>query len=240
MAFPFSLVNKPDHLYKNIPAAFNEIFPGWVFLENLYAVMRNENRYRERNRATRTDINMNIFRRDIIEKVIDARERLCQAETGKEIYTEKEIPGLGKNYVTIENCVKGIKAYSMIIDYYLLTQLVEILEEFSETGEVKKTEDLTLMEITHSEWEYARSIITESEDYSESLPENLRKLLNVLDLVTEGVLNSKKRDDVRGIKIIEDYDTVNTPASEDSFILSFTERMAKTKDNVSRLIKKLS
>jgi hypothetical protein len=238
--FPFSLVNKPDRVYESIPSAYNEIFPGWVFSENLYAVMRNENKFRERNRAARSDINMNIFRHEIIEKVIDARERLCQAETGKDVYTENEIPGLGKNYVTVENCVKGIKAYNMIIDYYLLIQLVEVLDELSGTGDLKKTEDITSRESANSEWEYAKNLITESEDFTDSLQENLKKLLGVPDLVIEGVLNSKKRDDARGMKIIGDYETVNPPASGDSFIILFTERMGKIKDNVSNLIKKLS
>ncbi len=238
--FPFSLVNKPGRVYDAIPAAHNEIFPGWAFSHNLYAVMRNENKFRERNRAARSDIPLKIFRQEIIEKVIDARKRLSRAETGENIYTEMEIPGLGKNFATAHSCVKGIQAYNMIIDYYLLIQLAEIPDELSAKGRLKKFEDLISMKTGNSEWEYAKSIIAGSEDFSGNLPERLRKLPDVLDHLVEGVLSSKKRDDARGMKIIHDYGTVNRPAEEDSFIISFTERMGKMKENVSGLIKKLS
>lgn len=237
--FPFSLVNKPDRVFENIPAAYNEIFPGWVFTENLYAVMRNENKFRERNKTTRSDLDMRIFRCEIINKIRDAKKRLCKVKTVKDIYTEKEIPGLGKNYITKENLRKGIQAYNMIIEYYILTQLAGVLNELPNKEKTLNLDDLSSINTENREWEYIKSIITDSEDFSGNFPENLKKLPDILDRVTQCVLNSKKKDDIRGIKIIHDYKMVNRLAENDSFIISFTERMEKMKEEVSGLIKKL-
>ena len=50
------------------------------------------------------------------------------------------------------------------------------------------------------------------------LRENLRLLSDMEKKVAQDLLESKRKDDVRGPKIIDDYADVHPPAEEDSFV----------------------
>jgi hypothetical protein len=70
VAMPFSLINSPSTFLsgslirfmvslllfskltnEDVSPALNEIIPGWVLKENIYAVLRNERKFQERNKV---------------------------------------------------------------------------------------------------------------------------------------------------------------------------------------------
>ena len=52
--FPFSLINTPGEALPGVSPAYNEIIPGWVLSDNLFALKRNEGKYSMRNKARRS------------------------------------------------------------------------------------------------------------------------------------------------------------------------------------------
>lgn len=67
VAMPFALINSPAHVIPTLSPALNEISPGWVLGSSVFTVLRNEHKFRTRNRSTRTTIDPAIFRPDIIQ-----------------------------------------------------------------------------------------------------------------------------------------------------------------------------
>lgn len=118
--FPFSLINSPEIHAPEIPAGWNEILPGWQLAGNLYGLLRNEEKYAQRCRARREKIDTHVFREDLLPAMEDAVEAVARGIAGprnkitysaEEFLTEKEVPGLGKNYLLVRNAEKAIGWY---------------------------------------------------------------------------------------------------------------------------------
>ena len=92
------LINTPARLYPSLGLAFNELFPGWVLAENLYAIKRNEAKFKSRNKARRTELSFETFRPEIIDLIVSARNKLKNPSRKARLYLSKEIPGLGKTF----------------------------------------------------------------------------------------------------------------------------------------------
>ncbi len=123
VTFPFSLINSPSCSFEGVSPAYNELMPGWVLSDNLYTIERNQGKYRKRNKARRSEFTFDVFRPEIIDLVILARNALMSITEEKPFYLENDIPGIGKNFVTRRNLLKGIEAYSLIIERYCLNGL---------------------------------------------------------------------------------------------------------------------
>jgi hypothetical protein len=95
LAFPFSLVNSPAAQCPGVPPAYNEILPAWMLTDNLFALLRNQEKYRARNRAHRAHFEFEVFRADIVDLMRDACRRLVAAPAGYDVYTDRHILGLG-------------------------------------------------------------------------------------------------------------------------------------------------
>jgi hypothetical protein len=237
--FPFALINKPFRAIEGMPPAYNEIFPAWVLYDNLYTVLRNEGKYKKRNKARRTEFVFDVFRRDIIEKMMTARDRLKSVMDVKEYYTDKDIPGLGKNFMMEENRIRGIDTYNMFIEYFVLQGLADRVAELLDGGEKGRVASIYEAETNDPGWEY-RLALLRSEGYAErSLPENLERLGDIHGKIAQDTHQSKERDDIRGKKIISDYSEANTQAPDDGFVKETWEKskmsQARLKDLVSRL-----
>ena len=104
LTMPFSLVNGPGEAVPSLSPAFNEISPGWVLSDALFSVLRNDDKFAKRNKATRNRISPDVFRPDTVDMLSVACERLEAAEgratlvdaSGLPVFTDKEVPGIGK------------------------------------------------------------------------------------------------------------------------------------------------
>jgi len=125
--FPFSLINTPAARLEGMSPAYNEIIPAWVLAKNMFMVKRNENKYIKRNKARRLKFDAEALRPEIVNMMVRARRALTKAG-GKEVYTDKDIPGLGKNYLLEGNRKLAIETYTFYIRYYAVKGLFRELE----------------------------------------------------------------------------------------------------------------
>jgi len=234
--FPFSLINTPAHTFESISPALNEIIPAWVLSDNLYMLKRNEAKYKKRNRARRSSFNFEIFRPEIVNLMKEARRRLLSVKNTKQVYTEEDIPGLGKNYLLEKNRKKAIEAYTFFIRYYGLSQLKRVLERNDLKGVSLK--EILFRPSSNEYWEDARKIILE-EFPSKDVKELLKILIQMEEVISKMVRDSKERDDVRGRKIIDDYSEVHILASDDPVVKEAYQRSERIKADIYELIEKI-
>ena len=238
--FPFALINKPFRAIEGMPPAYNEIFPAWVLSDNLYTVLRNEGKYKKRNKARRTEFVFDVFRRDIVEKMMNARDWLKGVEKVKEYYTEKEIPGLGKNFIMEESRTKGIDTYDLFIEYFVLEGLADRVAELLGGGEKERVTSIYEEESGYPEWEYRRALLN-SEGYAgRSVSENLERLGDIHERIARDTQRSKERDDIRGKKIISDYLEANTQAPDDGFVKETWEKSKTINAKLADIIAKMN
>ncbi len=231
--FPFSLINTPSRVLPGVSPAFNEIIPGWVLSDNLFTVRRNEGKFKKRNKAKRTTFNFEVLRPEIVELMKEARERLQGVKEIKEFYLEKDIPGLGKNYLMEASRKKAIETYNFFIRYYALMGMLRKLRENMDRNLLDKEDH------EDQRWEHERKIIRE-EFPERSLPELLDTLKEFQEKIAIMVEESKRKDDRRGRKIIDDYEKIHTLAQDDSFVKETWEETEKVKREIEEIKRHLS
>ena len=236
IGFPFSLINKPASQAPGVPPSFNEIFPGWVLANNIYSVRRNEGKYRKRNKARRSAFSFEVFRPEIIDMMIGARNALKNAGRVKEIYGEGEIPGLGKNFLTEQSRKNGIDAYDLYIEYYALMKMLDRVTAVGAKPGSPGFEGICEKPSDDREWEHARRVIAAGGYGARGVKKNLERLVAILDIVADDTFRSKQRDDERGVRIIPDYSDVNTLAGADSFIKETLRETAALKSRIESII----
>ncbi len=207
--FPFSLINIPSANIAGISPAYNELFPGWVLSDNIFFVMRNAAKYRKRDKSKRAAIKYDIFRYEIMKMVLDARNRLSEAGDGKKCFTETDLKGIGKNYMTEKARSAGEKIYSYYLLYYALSV------HFS---------DRLGTAVDMADIELSKSII-EGDLGRLSDKAMAQKYIEMDREVGNAVLACKLKDDKRGQRIIDDYSSVHTPSEMDPFISGLLEQI---------------
>jgi len=230
VAFPFSLINSPADRVDGVSPAYNEIMPGWVLSDNIFTIRRNEGKYKKRNKAKRAKIEFEVFRPEIVDMMIDSRKRLEAVKQPKKVYTDKDINGIGKNYMLEESRKAGIEAYTFYIRYYALMGLKKCLEAS------KKAKDILTKKSDNPRWEHERSILNQ-ELPNNSAEDNLKLLISMQEKIAKDVQVSKEKDDVRGARIINDYPEAHAPASEDSFVKQTHQETAQLKKEIEALLK---
>ncbi|MFA7056863.1 MAG: DUF4954 family protein [Candidatus Cloacimonadales bacterium] len=191
--FPFSLISQPFATQKDVPPAYNEILPGWVLSDNSYAIFRNQTKYQERNKSKRLLFDYRVFRAEIMKLVLRAYTLLVDAKKQK-IYTDLDIPGLGKNFLTHENLVKALDTYQLFMRYYVFKEL------FAGNESTLITEIVGILEIDLPQLEV-----------KSGYQEVLKKIISL-------TINSKLKDQIRGAKIIDDYDEWHPDIEDDAVI----------------------
>ena len=234
--FPFSLINNPSTVPEGVPAAYNEIAPAWVLSDNIYTVKRNEGKYIKRNKAKRSVFVFDVFRPDIIDMMIEARKRLSEISQRKDFYTMKDIPGLGKNYMTEVSRVKAIAGYSQYIEYYSLCGLKRHIDNLIKAGSGDLSPAIYTTETDDPLWEHQRKTLLDSGLDSNFVKDNLLQLGIMEQDIARAVQEAKEKDDARGAKIIADYATAHSPAAEDSFIKETWIRVEKVKKEIETLL----
>ncbi len=239
LEFPFSLINKPAVQPVGVPVSYNEIFPAWVLYENIYSVRRNEGKYKKRNKARRSDFVFTVFRPEIVDLMVAARNRLQGVSVKKDAYTEEDIPGLGKNYLLEENRTAAIDAYGLYLEYYALNDL---LRELSRRGKKERLEGSGKVYEEGAgspELNHARRLLV-SEGYARrTVSENLERLAALLETVARKTQQSKEKDDVRGRRIISDYDEVTKKANDDSFIKDSWAEAERIRNEIKVIVERL-
>jgi hypothetical protein len=226
MSFPFSLINTPSRYTNEFPPAYNELFPGWVLSDNLYAVYRNEAKFRARDTAHRSGESFEMFRPEIIDMIVAARNGLQQVDTSKEFYTDADVPGAGKNFITVQNLQKAIGAYSEQIELYCLNSLFSRCLTTSANKDAVDYRTLWSKLDAGSRQEHEQRLFTTEGFDRRSLRKNLERLAELVGRIAAGVAASKEKDDVRGRKIMASYDAVHAPAAEDAFVKETTAKCA--------------
>lgn len=216
--FPFSLINSPSGRFEGLSPAYNELVPAWVLSDNLYAVARNEGKYLKRNMARRLTFSPEVFRPEIIDLMVQARERLRSVTEVREFYTDAHIPGTGKNFITGKNLVRAVETYSRHIERYCLTGLfLQCKQSIAEHNPVNYSV-LAQTASNDTRWEHERSLCVAEGIFKRTLRENLARLSELMDDMTAAIVAAKEKDDKRGQKIMSDYMKVHTPAKDDTFV----------------------
>jgi len=236
--FPFSLINSPADRFEGISPAYNEIMPGWVLSDQIYMVKRNEGKYIKRNKARRSQFVFEVFRPDIVDLMIEARRRLQEVKEVKPVYTDKDIKGLGKNYMQESARKKGIEAYTFYIQYYALNGLKKRVEKIIAEKGAAAVKDL-LNEVSEDpRWEHERKVLL-AEFPGKDVKELLQLLVQYQERIAKDVQTSKEKDDNRGARIIPDYVHAHAPATSDSFVKETWEVTKKLAAEVEALVKQL-
>ncbi|MBT3273058.1 MAG: DUF4954 family protein, partial [Spirochaetales bacterium] len=233
VSFPFSLINSPSINFDDISPAFNEIFPAWILSDNFFMIKRNEEKYRQRNRAKRIHLKFSIFRPSIVDKMVDAEGRLKVASM-KDVYTESDIEGLGKNYLLESNRIKAINTYDYYIRYYCLNLMFRYLL-------THKTSEADLDEILHQstddeEWEHARNLFLSRLEFS-SLNEAGITLIEIKNAIAKQIFESKQRDDLRGEKITKGYNEAHVLAEDNEFVKKTMDQTQTYEQKIRKFLK---
>ncbi|MFO7627830.1 MAG: DUF4954 family protein [Candidatus Fermentibacteraceae bacterium] len=109
VSFPFSLIALPIRRPQGVPEGYNQIFPGWMLYDNLYALVRNAWKHGSRSMAVHTPVDTGPLSDEVIAFTRDALERLASCSCD-------EMPGIGRNFMTEESRIKGMEAYETLLE----------------------------------------------------------------------------------------------------------------------------
>jgi len=239
---PFSLINVPAEQIPSMSPAYNEILPGWVLSESIYSVRRNERKFAVRNKARRTRCAYEIFRPEIVELMVRARTMLqglspSALQGGPKVYTDKDLPALGKNFMKERARLGGIEAYTFYIRLYALKGLL-----FSVKFSLQQGRDANRVlepgDRTDPRFEHERELLRR-EFPEHKVKDLLHELVAAEEKLAADTLLSKERDDLRGVRIVPDYMTVHLPAREDPFVKVTRHEVTELKAEVAELLQKL-
>lgn len=237
--FPFSLV-APCRDLKCLMAlgktGVNSLSPGWVLKSSPYTVFRNEAKFSQRSKSRRhkQQVTEPIFRPEIVDLIIEARDRLrrlllVKREEGGQkrlkreeggaapqeeaFFTSKELEGAGANVVSYKAAEQGVAAYTEWIKRYALRGLRDKLLRRG-TGETAEQAHV---------WQHQRAVlqtefIAEAFEGSLDLTPLLQDLEAIETRVVAAVEESKRRDEVRGAEILDDYRETHPLLAEDAVI----------------------
>ena len=234
VTFPFSLINSSSASYPNVSPAYNEIIPAWLLTDNMFTLKRNEGKYASRNKARRTKFVFDVFRPDTVDLMLDSCRRLESISEAKDIYTDRDIAGLGKNYMLENSRQTAIDAYRFYTKYYALLGLKDAVQKQNQSHEGLLT--------TSSDdplWEHQRKILVEEFKVTDGVAA-LRELPNMLEKVANDIEISKSKDDKRGARIIDDYSEVHPPAADDKFVIQTWQETRELIGTIEKLISEMA
>lgn len=161
--FPFSLITSPHTRPQGVPEGWNRLLPGWMLHANLYAVLRNQWKYRARKRSLHTPVETDVFTPGVLRMVESALNRLESVDD--------PVPGAGKNFILPEDRLAGIDAYRKCIRFFILLELFD--KGRMTTGEAGELLDLayqvreSVLGSREKDWSRGSAIIS---DYGEIHP----------------------------------------------------------------------
>ncbi len=235
---PFSLINTSATTIEGLSPAFNEIFPAWVLSDNIFTVRRNEGKFKKRNKARRSEFVFEVFRPDVIDLMLNARKQLSDVKEKKDLYFSKDIPGIGKNYLSERNRTRGIETYTWYIRYYALLGLKKRVEALLDEGKKDDIAKVYDTETDDERWEHERARLLEEFD-EKDVKKHLHLLSDMQEEIAKAVEDSKAKDDKRGARVIPDYAEAHKPAAEESFVKETWDVTRELQQEVKDLVEKL-
>lgn len=212
--FPFSLITPPSSTHRNIPLHLNELYPGWVLRENIYAVLRNESKYRSRNKSKRNTFDFTILRPSIIDMMIIARDRLKKIPGTGSCFTERDLPGTGKNFITENSALDGIAVYSFYMKHYALTALLARIEEIIGNGNSPDAAAV-MKQGGAGYWDHAIMVLRDESLAGNPLKVNMEALISSLEKIYSDAFDSRRKDYTRGVNTIEGYSKYHKSPEKD-------------------------
>jgi hypothetical protein len=236
--FPFSLINQPSAHRPGVSPAFNEITPAWLLTDNLYALKRNEAKYRARNKARRARVRYELFRPDTVDLMRAAAGRLEAVAQVREVYTGRDIEGLGANFLPESSRLRALEAYRFFVRYYALLGLKDAAAAALADGHGAGCDRLLTRPSADARWEHQRRILVEELGVRD-VAAALRELPAVLEHVAREVERSRAKDEERGQRLFDDYAETHVPAHEDPFVRQTWAEARQAQAEVARLLARL-
>ena len=242
MEMPFSLINTGS-MSSEYPG-LNEISPGWILSDNMFTLLRNEDKFSKRQKPEASTVyEHQIFRPEIMRLVVHARKRLSNVTLNPKngVYTETNIEGLGKNYLKEAARQRAIDTYSFIIRWYGLRGLYRRIMEVGTDATMREIDGIRNGGLSLSEeWRHCLDILL-MERMNLKETKSLMEEFSKLDfLISSNCVSSKTKDDVRGAKIIGDsHREFHPPASEHSVCLKAKKNSAEIEANVTKIVSRL-
>jgi len=215
-----------------------------VLSDNIFSIKRNEGKYIKRNNAKRTQFVFEVFRPDIVDLMIEARKRLSSVPAVPAVpsvplvYTDKDIKGLGKNYMFEESRKSGITAYTFYIKYYALKGFVRKLKELVTAKKTSQIAKVITTQTACKRWEHERAVL-QAEFTERDIPVLLQQFADMTIKIAQDVEESKAKDDHRGVRVIPDYAEAHEAAKDNSFVKETNKEAEAVKKEINALIAKL-
>jgi len=201
LKFPFSLICPGNPQLAGVAPRLNEIIPGWNYSRNCYALDRNAYKYCIRGKGIVQPSFYSIYNPEIARLVLDAYNRL-NVDKVKDIYTKKDIDGLGENFLRERVRQDAIKTYGEYLERYVLDLIVSLVEE-DESLAKQSPRDLRKL-LGDSNKEIVRLF---------TLPETVDDLIKRYRQLEkewyDNVSHGLDRDNERGREIFDDYDSAH-------------------------------
>lgn len=237
VTFPFSLIAPLQEHYPEVPLVFNQISPAWMLRENVYALKRNEAKFRARNLARRNRFDSSVFRFETVECMRAAFHQLARITAEKKIYTERDIPGLGKNVMTERDRTRAVDAYRFYTCYYALLGLKGRVGDVLAEGRTDLARLLTAIS-RDPVWEFQRDILVQDFGIADATT-GLGLLVSMVLQVARDCEQAREKDDTRGVRIIDDYPDVHPAADRDRIVRQAWEDADQLRNEVDAYLKLL-
>jgi hypothetical protein len=235
--FPFSLINSPTHTFPDLSPTLNQIIPAWLLTDSLYTLQRNEQKYQQRNRARRLAIDFRILRPELHELMREACRRLEAVDLQKAVYTERDIPGLGKNYLLEEVRCAALRGYRWFLRLDGLRCLYQRVAELLPQDAARARAALGASS-ADAAWESHRRWLADKERLSDA-GTALAELAVMLEQFGREVERSKAKDDQRGLRIREDYPQVHVLSANDPVVEETWAAIRREKVEVEKVRQQL-
>jgi hypothetical protein len=238
--FPFSLITAPSSPMESVPAHCNELLPGWMLSDNMYALKRNELKFLSRNKAKRTSVASAIFRPEIIDMVIGARDTLKNVTTEKPLYLETDIQGIGSNFISRKNVGKAITTYTGCIEHYCLEAVYLRCRECAENGKELSKKNILSTSSAIEHWQHVTTVMKNEAIGLSRLQDALDRYHELVEKILHDVVFSKKKDDLRGGRIMRDYHLSHIEVSADPVVQELVKKSGEIAEQTTAMKKLIS
>jgi hypothetical protein len=152
----------------------------------------------------------------------------------RDVYTDRHLAGLGKNYLTEANRQKALGAYRSYTRLYALLGLAEQALAAARERHWRTVERLLEAATEDPHWEHQRRLLGQELGVRD-VAAGLGELPDLLEQMAGDVERSKARDDFRGPRVIEDYAAIQVRAGDDPFVQHTWSECRRVQEEVRHL-----
>jgi hypothetical protein len=218
--YPFSLVTDPVSRPEGAPEAAHELVPAWVLAENLIGLEWSAANVRARHRGQHLSSEEAVFRPEVVDLMWTACRRLEAVCDRRAVYTERHVPGLGKNFLREVSRRAAVTAYHFHVRRYALLGLLEQVRAALAEGE---EEAPPAESRAGGRWEHQRRLLRDELGVTDAV-EALRDLLGMLERHAREVERSRARAGELGVPVSADDATARAFGSPEAVIRQVWER----------------